>query len=188
MTRDSGRDCIKDVYISRNQLCSDLPKFPVHTDIGLCYRRPLPSPQNIGLGSLWDPISSTYVSDLGLILGALSSTLISNISRDTPGSSFQSLVPTSHADASKYSVLPNTNFTQPHLKQEELSISPAAHCRPCSLSTKTNQASIASKQTSKTREEPHGNGVGYTSPLCTPLPHQWGGEVLWLLEVGAEVD
>ena len=27
VTRDSGRDCIKDVYISRNQLCSDLPKF-----------------------------------------------------------------------------------------------------------------------------------------------------------------
>ena len=86
VTCDSGRDCIKDVYISRNQLCSDLPKFPIHTDIGLCYRQPLPSPQNIGLGSLWDPISSTFISDLGLILGALSSTLISNISRDTPGS------------------------------------------------------------------------------------------------------
>ena len=58
----------------------------VHTDIGLCYRRPLPSPQNIGLGSLWDPISSTFVSDLSQIYWALSSILISNIGRDTPGS------------------------------------------------------------------------------------------------------
>ena len=51
-----------------------------------------------------------------------------------------------------------------------------------------DEPQILASQISMTREEPHGNSVGYASPLYTPLPCQWGGEVLWLLEVGVKVD
>ena len=78
VTFDSGRDHIRVVCIVGTNYCSEPPKFlpHVHLHIGRHYRRPLPSPGNIGLGSLWVLISSTFVSNLG-------STLISNISRQS---------------------------------------------------------------------------------------------------------
>lgn len=55
--------------------------------IGLRCRRPFPSPDKIGHRSFWDPNSSTLVCNISQIWGVFPSTLKSNLSRDTPGSS-----------------------------------------------------------------------------------------------------